>query len=93
MVIIVLSLLSISYFQNVTSEYNISHRYLSSTNAFWLAEAGVEQALWELNNGAALWSGWSTGSSGEKLLQVSWANQGDFDITIENPASNNPTII
>ncbi len=44
-VIAVLTILGAAFFMGSVSESNVASRYLDSTRAFWLAEAGVSQAL------------------------------------------------
>ena len=48
MVIAVLTILSIAIISRSISESRIVQRYVESTQAFWLAEAGVNRALYEL---------------------------------------------
>lgn len=48
-VIVVLTVLGLAIISRSISENNITKRFISSTRAFWLAEAGVQRAFWELS--------------------------------------------
>lgn len=72
------------------TESNLTKRYTESTQAFWLAEAGIQRAIWELNNGGGTWSGW-TDTGGNKSITVSLST-GDFSVTVTNPASASPSV-
>jgi hypothetical protein len=61
MVIVVLTTFSLVIFVRSMSERSIAQRYIESTQAFWLAEAGVSQALDELRTNPNL-------SVGDNLL-------------------------
>ena len=49
-VIAILTILAASIISRSISESNIAKRYSETTQAFWLAEAGINQALYELRN-------------------------------------------
>ena len=49
-VIAILTILAASIISRSISESNIAKRYSETTQAFWLAEAGVNRALYELRN-------------------------------------------
>lgn len=86
MVIIVLAALSASIFSISISDNNRTNRYVKSTQAFWLAEAGAQKALWELNYGGGIWTGWSD-VSGSKLISVNLGT-GYYAVTVNDPAGN-----
>lgn len=50
MVVVVLTTLSSALVMRSVSERSIAQRYVESTQAFWLAEAGVNRALLQLKN-------------------------------------------
>ena len=50
LVIVVLTILGVAIFNKSVSERSLAQQYVESTQAFWLAEAGVNQALSALRN-------------------------------------------
>jgi len=50
MVIMVLTILGAAFLTRSVSERNVASKYFDSTQAFWLAEAGVNKALIQLKN-------------------------------------------
>lgn len=50
LIIVVLSILSALFFSKAMNENKLVNRYVHSTRAFWLAEAGVAQAVRDLPN-------------------------------------------
>jgi len=50
MVIMVLILLGAAVFERSVSEKSFASKYYYSTQALWLAEAGIQRALWELGH-------------------------------------------
>ncbi len=48
-VIVVSSILGAAFLTRSITENNLAGKYYDSTQAFWLAEAGIQGALWELN--------------------------------------------
>ncbi|MGE5197240.1 MAG: hypothetical protein ACM3IL_01900 [Deltaproteobacteria bacterium] len=91
-VIAVLTVLSLALMAGTISESGLAKRFDYSTHAFWLAEAGVDKALRELNFGGVPWSGW-TSAGNTKSLQVSWGQFGDFDITVTDPDTDYPKVV
>lgn len=88
-VIIVLTILGTALLlRSVTASKN-TEIFLNSTRAFWLAEAGVQRVLWELNSG--YWSGWTT-SGNNASLQTNWGTSGDYDVTVFDYAGSNPRV-
>lgn len=88
-VIIVLTILGAALLLRTVTASKNTEVFLNSARAFWLAEAGVQQTLWELNSGS--WSGWTT-SGYDKSLQTSWGATGDYDVTVFNYADSNPRV-
>ncbi len=60
--------------------------YVDESKAFWVAEAGISRAVWELNNGTGAWTGWTTDGN-NKTLQGSLGASGDYDITVYDYAN------
>lgn len=79
LVIIVLTALTIVIFTRSISENNLTRRYTESTNAFWLAEAGINKALDELRNNYSL-----TGTN----LWPTPLNQGGYSVDIVTEGQN-----
>lgn len=50
LVVVVLSILSVSFFFKTITENNLVKRYVNSTRAFWLAEAGIAEAIYNMPN-------------------------------------------
>jgi hypothetical protein len=50
MVIVVLSILGVAFLMRSVSERSVASNYFDSTQAFWLAEAGVNKAIFQLKN-------------------------------------------
>ena len=73
------------------SESHLSRKYIASTQAFWLAEAGLQRGCYELNNGGDTCVGW-TDDNGDKTKTESLGSTGDYTVEIYNPLSDNPTI-
>lgn len=72
LVIVVLTILGVAIFNKSVSERSLAQQYVDSTQAFWLAEAGVNQALYELRNNYDTASVSSTGlGAGEFSAQIS----------------------
>jgi len=90
-VIAVLATLSTVMVSRSVSERLAAQRHTESSQAFWLAEAGIQRASWELNHGDGNWTSWSTGASGEKILPPqSLGGIGQYEVTVVGPSSNTP---
>ncbi|MCM8781749.1 MAG: hypothetical protein NC828_01680, partial [Candidatus Omnitrophica bacterium] len=88
--ITVLVTLGITLLSRSISENLLAQRYVSSTNSFWLAEAGVQKAIQALNTQD--WTGWSIfGSNGRSITQN--LGRGSFSVTIDDISSDNPQIV
>lgn len=91
LVITVLVILGAAFVSRSLSEMRIAERAKDSVQAFYLAEAGVDQAVWELNSAGGTWSGWNTSgnpyTSGTRTLIT-----GDFSVSVTDPTGNNPVI-
>jgi len=73
------------------AESNQSKRYINSTKAFWLGEAGVQRAYYELNHGDGTWTGWV--ASGSKKTFTGTLGSGQYYIEIDDPSSNTPLVV
>lgn len=73
LIIIMLTALTTAIFIRSISDNNLTRRYTESTNAFWLAEAGINRALNELRNNYSL--------TGTNLWRTS-LNQGGYSVDI-----------
>ncbi len=96
LVIAVVLILGSGLLARSISESRIAEREKTSIQAFWLAEAGIQSGIWELNYGNSTWSGWNTTSNPytKTILSTDSAGltTGDITISITDPASNNPRI-
>lgn len=87
LMIIVLAALSASIFSTSMSDNSRTNRYVKSTQAFWLAEAGIQRAFWELNHGGGSWTGWGD-VSGNKTLSLNLGVIGYYNVTVTDPTGN-----
>lgn len=95
-VIAILTILGAAFISRSISENRIAERERASTQAFYLAEAGVDLAIHELNYGNGIWSGWDTsGNPYTKTISssdVGGLSTGDIDVSITDPTSNTPRV-
>jgi len=54
MVITVLTILGAAFLTRSVSERSVASKYFDSTQAFWLAEAGIQRVLWTISNNPGL---------------------------------------
>lgn len=93
----VLSLSLASYLAVCYRSLVLSNRTMHSTHSIELAEVGMEEALWALNNTGGFDASWShpVGTTAVKVFNgFSYENSatGAVTVTIENYMSANPTI-
>lgn len=86
-----------SYIALAYTNLGISNRNLASAHANELAEAGMEQALWSLNNSTiSTATGWTVSGANATLttsgFNYSSNTTGEFDLTVANYATMAPTI-
>ncbi len=89
--ILTLSVLGSSIFLRSIAEGRLSQRYYASSQAFWLADAGIQRSLWELNYNSC--AGFISSTSvactscscgaGSKTLAASITG-GDYDLTLNS---------
>lgn len=77
LVIVVLTILGVAIFNKSVSERSLAQKYVDSTRAFWLAEAGVNQALSELRDN------YNTAS-----VSATELGEGGFSASISTSGSN-----
>jgi len=63
---------------------------MQAQRAFYIAEAGIQRALFELSKGGGTWTGWS--GTDPKTKQEAFTGYGDYDISIANPTGSAPEI-
>lgn len=88
MVITVLSILSASLVSRTISGTKFSRIFDASSRSLWLAEAGVQKAMWSMNNGN--WTGWD--GTTEKRLESEIENGGDFEVTVNDYQGSAPIL-
>ncbi|MBI4308866.1 MAG: hypothetical protein HY591_00890 [Candidatus Omnitrophica bacterium] len=94
LLVLVLTGLGAGVLLRSVNENKIANRTSNSTQAFWLAEAGVQKTIWEINyNNCAgfVQQGTSTAcascticGSGNKTMAVSISGAGDYDVVMDN---------
>lgn len=78
------------YFSGLQSES--IQKQTASTQAFWLAEAGVQQAIWELNWGS--WTGWDM-AGGDRVFSgimntSGGGSAGNYNVTVSDLSTSMP---
>jgi len=63
---------------------------MQAQQAFYVSEAGIQRALFELSKGGGTWTGWS--GTDPKTKQETFTGYGDYDISIASPTGNAPNI-
>ncbi|MFH2137484.1 MAG: collagen-binding domain-containing protein [Candidatus Omnitrophota bacterium] len=91
MVIVVMAILGASLLGRGAVEAVSMQSFSNDVHAFWLAEAGLQRAVWELNNGGGTWAGWATAGS-TKTLSTSWGSSGEFDIIVDGYSGLSPVV-
>lgn len=76
-IILVLTILGSAIISRSISENNITKRYSETTQAFWLAEAGINRALYELRNNYNLGS-----------ITATQLGSGGYNVTISPSGQN-----
>lgn len=79
-------------------ENSLVRREIHKNQAFYLAEAGVEATIWQLNYGDSSLSGWTQDAEGnyhspmENLEDPQGSSVGDYKVTVQDKETNNPVI-
>lgn len=76
-IIMVLTILGSAIISRSISENNIAKRYTETTQAFWLSEAGINRALYELRNNYSLGS-----------IAPTQSGSGGYQVTISQSGQN-----
>ncbi|MFH1062903.1 MAG: hypothetical protein V1747_08505 [Candidatus Omnitrophota bacterium] len=90
-IIIILTILASALLLRGAVANKRTEGFVDQTRAFWMAESGLATALYELNNGAGAWTGWTT-QGNNKILQGSLGAAGDYDITVYDYVNSNVRI-
>ncbi len=92
---VLMAILAIPYMSKLSGRFKTSERIADTLAARYLAEAGVERAIWELNYGnITTWSG----SSSQRTMTMSSVQSsggaviGNISIVVNDPAGAAPTI-
>src|SRR3989338_2264942 len=89
--IMVLSLLGGAMFWRTISERSSAKVYKESTQAFWLAEAGAQRALWEIN-GNGSWDNWTDCDDEDNCKELAKGVYDNYEVRIEGFGGRNPEI-
>lgn len=89
--IMVLSLVGGAMFWRTISERSSAKAYKESTQAFWLAEAGAQRALWEIN-GNGSWDNWTDCDDADHCKELAKGVYDNYEVRIEHYGGNNPEI-
>jgi len=70
-------------------------KQIASTEAFWLAEGGLNKGIWELNNGSGSWYGWDSIGGGNYTTSSpsNLSDDGYYDIRVNSVGGTNPTVL
>jgi len=96
MVIVVMLIMAVPFLFKLSAQYRTTEKGQKSMSAFNLAEAGVEKALWELNQPWAVEGGldWDESQQGtEEIADLTAADGtviGDVNIVVTAPAGGTP---
>lgn len=84
----IVSILSIS---TIVSSFKLTKRLSHSLRAFYLAESGIQKALYELRTDDDHWYNWS----GEGPLPIVWngSSKGEYKVTVATLADNKKQVV
>lgn len=90
-VVMMLTVLSTAILTRSVSEGSHARRYVDSTQAFWLAEAGAQRAVSELGGS---WSGWTDDGVDNKIISDVTLGPGTYSVFVSDVSSTtiNPVI-
>lgn len=92
---VLMAMVALPYMTKLSGRFKASERIADTLAARYLAEAGVERAIWELNYGNI--SGWS-GSSSQRTMTMTDVQSsngtviGNVSIVVNNPFDGDPVI-
>jgi len=96
-----LTITGLAFLSAGVMENTLVRREVSKNQAFYLAEAGVETAIWQFNCGDSPWlpwpAPWTEDGNGnltrtETLYDLQGSSAGDYEVTVINKDSSNPEI-
>ena len=92
---VALLIIALPFLFKLSAQYKATEKSFKSLAALSLAEAGVERAIWELNNGDI--SSWSGDDSLRTLTISSFQSSGgtavgDIQINVADPEGDNPVV-
>lgn len=88
--VLVVSLGAASFMGLAGNEIKLASLQADSTKAFYLAEAGVQRAVYELKSGGGSWTNW-TDVGGKKVLSTSLGS-GQFKVVVTDATGDTPTV-
>ncbi|MCM8786683.1 MAG: hypothetical protein NC935_01360 [Candidatus Omnitrophica bacterium] len=89
-VMVALGILNLAILSHSISEARLAKKNLELTQAFWLAEAGVQKALYSINNDD--WDGWG-GNLTDKNISITLSGSGgEYFVTVNGIGSSNINI-
>ncbi len=90
MVMSTMAILGTALFSRSIPERYLSERFVDSTQAFWLAEAGIQEAGFVLNSGD--WTGWANQGATDKVKTAS-LGAGNYTVTVTDFSGANPIAV
>lgn len=84
--------MSLSYFNNVVSEKRQVVYSQNVQKAEAIAEAGMEEAMWEYNYGGADFDGWQAGVNSWTKTSQGYDPDGEYTVTVDVTTPTNPVI-
>jgi hypothetical protein len=96
MLSVVMVILTVPFIARFNDQFRTTEKSFDAVTAVSLAEAGAERAIWELNYGNELWTGWS-GTNPKTLTltnvtALGGSAVGNVTITVQNPTGVNQVI-
>jgi cytoskeletal protein CcmA (bactofilin family) len=90
MLIMVLTILGSSFIARTIQEQRTAEYFANSTRAFWVAEAGLQQATRSFRNND--WNGWSAIDASTRRLSRAVGNSGNYEVDVVGAGTNSVTI-
>ncbi|MBF0511280.1 MAG: hypothetical protein HQL13_03025 [Candidatus Omnitrophica bacterium] len=89
-VMLVVAVMGLAISSMLQTNLSNSVNYLQSQQAMYLAESGLQAAMYQISKGGGAWTGWS--GANPVTLQATLTGYGDYNVSVANPASSNPVI-
>lgn len=93
-IVVVLSVLGTAFVMRTVTENMVAQKHAASTQAFWLADAGVQMATWQMTSNncagfvqcgtATACTSCTSCAGGDKCLAGTLGTNGDYDVTLNN---------